>query len=108
MTSATLSEMPNSLRLQAWLRRFFRWLFTPRVFLSLIMLVIMFIMVIIPLYQLVKTTVTWQAIDLVNHPEAAEGKLTLYHWIRMMTGRLGRIYTYTPLKNSMTVAIGST
>lgn len=108
MTSASLTEIPTSLRMQALLRRFFRWFLTPRVFLSLIMLVIMFVMVIIPLYELVKTTVTWQPIDLVNHPEAVEGKLTLYHWIRMMTGRLGRIYTYTPLKNSMTVAIGST
>lgn len=108
MSSAAYSEAPPSIRLQASLRRFIRWLTTPRVVLSLIMLAVMFVMVIIPLYRLVETTVTWQPIDLVNHPEAVEGELTLFHWIRMLTGRLGKIYTYTPLRNSMTVAIGST
>ncbi len=108
MSSAAISETPPSIRLQASLRRFIRWLTTPRVVLSLIMLAVMFVMVIIPLYRLVETTVTWQPIDLVNHPEAVDGELTLFHWIRMLTGRLGKIYTYTPLKNSMTVAVGST
>jgi len=72
------------------------------------MLAIMFVMVIIPLYRLVATTVTWGASDLPQHPEAVEGELTAYHYIRMLTGRLGSIYTYAPLRHSMTVAVGST
>lgn len=108
MTSTAISEIPYSLRMQASLRRFTRWLSSPKVILSLIMLAVMFVMVVIPLYRLVVTTITWQAIDLVNHPEAVQGELTTYHWVRMLTGRLGQIYTYTPLRNSMTVAVGST
>ncbi|HWR65099.1 MAG TPA: iron ABC transporter permease [Bellilinea sp.] len=108
MTSTAFTEIPSSMRMQASLRRFTRWLGNPKVFLSLIMLAVMFVMVVIPLYKLVETTITWQAIDLVNHPEAVEGELTIYHWVRMLTGRLGQIYTYTPLRNSMVVAIGST
>jgi len=72
------------------------------------MLVLMIVMVIIPLYSLVKTTVTWQQHDLTRVPDAVVGELTIFHWVRMLTGVLGRIYTYTPLRNSMTVAIGAT
>ena len=71
------------------------------------MLVIMFYMVIIPLYKLVETTVTWQLSDLGRVPDAVVGDFTLFHWIRMLTGIFGRIYTYTPLQHSMTIAIGT-
>jgi len=72
------------------------------------MLVLMFVMVIIPLYSLVKTTVTWSQHDLTRVPDAKVGGLTIFHWVRMLTGVIGRIYTYTPLQHSMTVAIGAT
>ena len=108
MTSPAIAAVPSSARMQASLRRFWRWLSSPRVFLSLIMLVVMFVMVVIPLYELVKTTITWQQIDLTRNPDAEIGGLTLYHWIRMLTVRLGKIYTYTPLENSMVVSMGTT
>jgi iron(III) transport system permease protein len=78
------------------------------VVLSLIMLALMFVMVIIPLYKLVETTVTWQAHDLTRVPTAVEGEFTTFHWVRMLTGIIGKIYTYTPLQHSMIVAIGAT
>ena len=60
MAVPAIAVQTSSQRLQAGSRRFFRWLTKPQVVLSLIMLVIMFYMVIIPLYKLVETTVTWQ------------------------------------------------
>jgi iron(III) transport system permease protein len=51
--------------------------------------------------------VTWQLSDLSRVPDATVGDLTLFHWIRMLTGIFGRIYTYTPLTHSMTIAIGT-
>jgi iron(III) transport system permease protein len=107
MTHAALAQVTFVERFQAASRRFFRWLTRPQVVLSLIMLVVMFYMVIIPLYKLAETTITWQHIDVSRIPGAVEGKLTLYHWIRMLTGIFGRIYTYTPLVHSMTIAIGA-
>jgi iron(III) transport system permease protein len=98
---------PLSKRLLAGSRRFFRWLTKPHVVLALIMLVVMFYMVIIPLYKLVETTVTWQSSDLSRVPDAVVGEFTLFHWIRMTTGIFGTIYTYTPLQHSITVAIGT-
>jgi iron(III) transport system permease protein len=108
MTDAVIVPSSPSTHLLAVSRRFFRWLTSPHVVLSLIMLVVMFFMVIIPLYRLVATTVTWQPQDLTRVPDAEVGAFTLFHWIRMLTGVLGRIYTYTPLQHSMTVAIGAT
>jgi len=93
-------------RLASW-RRFILWLTRPQVVLALIMLVLMFYMVIIPLYKLVETTVTWQLSDLSRFPDAEVGGLTAFHWVRMLTGIFGRIYTYTPLQHSMTIAIGT-
>ena len=108
MANPVIVQQPLSFRLLASWRRFFRWLTTPRVVLSLLMLLIMFVMVVVPLYELVTTTLTWQPHDLVGNPEAVEGQFTLFHYVRMLTGRLSKIYTYAPLRHSMTVAIGST
>ena len=107
MTNLAITQSPFSQRFTASLRRFGRWLSKPHVFLALIMLVVMFYMVIIPLYKLVETTATWQPVDVSRIDGAVEGELTLYHWKRMLTGIFGRIYTYTPLTHSMTIAIGT-
>jgi iron(III) transport system permease protein len=99
---------PPSVRFLASLRRFFRWLTAPHVVLSLIMVFVLYYMVVIPLYRMVETTLTWQPRDIVNVPGAVEGELTLFHYVRMLTGPLGRIYLHTPLGHSLTVAIGAT
>ena len=99
---------PVSVRLLANLRRFIRWLTTPHILLSLIMLVVLYYMVITPLYRMVQTTVTWQPRDVVNNPDAVVGELTIYHYVRMLTGVLGQIYMYTPLRHSFTISIGAT
>ncbi|HKZ44129.1 MAG TPA: iron ABC transporter permease, partial [Anaerolineales bacterium] len=108
MTTIDSTPSPNSQKFIAASRRFFRWLKTPHVVLSLIMLVVMFYMVVIPLYRMVVTTVTWQPRDLVTNPSAVVGELTIFHYVRMLTGTLGKIYMYTPLMHSMTIAIGAT
>jgi iron(III) transport system permease protein len=108
MTNLAATSNPSSLRVVASSRRFFRWLTSPRVLLSLIMLFLMYYMIIIPLYRMVETTVTWQPHDLTRVPEAVVGNLTIFHYVRMLTGALGQIYTYTPLQHSLTVAIGAT
>jgi len=107
MAVPAIIPQPLSQKLLAGSRRFIHWLTKPHVVLALIMLVILFVMVIIPLYKLVETTVTWQLSDLGRVPDAEVGGFTFFHWIRMLTGIFGRIYTYTPLQHSMTIAIGT-
>jgi len=96
------------MRLLASVRRFARWLTSTHVLLSLIMLVVMFYMVIIPVYRMVETTLTWQPHDLTREPGAKVGAFTLFHYARMLTGTFGKLYLYTPLAHSMTIAIGAT
>ena len=52
MAVPEIAQQPFSFRLLARSRRFVHWLTKPHVFLALIMLVLMFYMVIIPLYKL--------------------------------------------------------
>jgi iron(III) transport system permease protein len=108
MAVHAVSQQPLSLQMLASFRRFIRWLTSAHVALALIMLVLMFYMIIIPLYRMVETTVTWQPHDLTRVPDAVVGELTIFHYVRMLTGVFGRIYMYTPLQHSMTVAIGAT
>ncbi len=108
MTIPITTQQPRALKMRATARRFIRWLTKPHVVLSLIMLVLMFYMIIIPLYRMIETTVTWQSRDLIHKPDAEVGKLTSFHYIRMLTGRLGKIYMYIPLQHSFTIAIGAT
>ena len=88
MEVPAISPQPFSQRLLASSRRFLHWLTSTRVVLSLIMLALMFVMVIIPLYRLVETTVTWQAHDLTRVPEAVVGELTIFHWARVQDGMM--------------------
>src|SRR6185369_9009530 len=105
MASLEISKGTSfSVRFFANLRRFIRWLTTPQVILSLIMLVVMFYMVIIPLFRMLQTTVTFSEKDLRYAPDAVVGQLTTFHWLRMLTGKIAKIMAYQPLMHSVTVS----
>lgn len=89
-------------------RRFFRWLTDPKVALALIMLALMIYLIIIPLYRMVVTTVTFQAKDLITHPNAVEGQFTLIHWSRMLASKISKVMLYAPLQHSLVVSAGAT
>ena len=109
MASLETSIEPSaSGNLQSSLRRFLHWLSRPHVILSLIMLFLMYYMIVIPLYRMLDTTLTWQMRDVSSVPGAELGGLTLYHYARMVTGALSKIYLYTPLQHSLTIATGAT
>ncbi len=95
-------------KLVAILRRIIRWLTTPHIVLSLIMVAVMIYLVIIPLYRMVMTTITVQDGDLRILKDAEVGAFTWYHWARMLTSKIAMIMTYEPLLHSLTVAIGAT
>lgn len=105
--TSTSSQQPG----QIWtarLRRFVRWLTTPHVVLSIIMLAVMVYMVIIPLYRMLMTTITVQEIDLRVLRDSDLGDFTLYHWLRMLTSKIAVIMTYEPLTHSLTISLGAT
>jgi iron(III) transport system permease protein len=108
MTNLESAQPPSNQRLVARARRFFHWLTSARVVLSLIMLVVMFYMVIIPLYKMVATTFTFQPKDVFRVPDAQVGAFTLFHYIRMLQGQMSKYYLYAPLVHSLTISIGAT
>ncbi len=101
---------PQSLPLRALAtgRRFFRWLSGAKVVLALIMLVLMAYLIIVPLYRMLATTVTFQEKDIFHVPDAVTGRLTLFHWIRMLASPISRVLLYPPLRHSLVVAAGAT
>ncbi len=108
MAIPAVSSQPLSGRLLASSRRFIRWLTRTHVILSLIMLFLMFYMVVIPLWRMISTTFTYQLHDLTRFPDAEVGTFTFFHWIRMLTGDLSKIFLYTPIQHSLIVATGAT
>jgi len=72
------------------------------------MLVVMFYMVIIPLYRMLMTTITVQESDLRVLKDVEVGQFTLYHWLRMLTSKIATIMTYEPLLHSLTISLGAT
>jgi len=108
---AVNSVSPQPPASQVWLarlRRFGRWVTTPHVVLSIIMLAVMFYMVIIPLYRMIMTTITVQEIDLRVLKDSNIGDFTLYHWVRMLTSKIAVIMTFEPLLHSLTISLGAT
>ncbi len=108
MINPAVAKAPFSLRFQATMRRFIRWLISPRVFLSLIMLVIMFYMVIVPLYRMFETTLTYQDKDLFRVPGAQVGSFTFFHYLRMFSSNMSKPYLYDPLVHSLIISFGAT
>jgi iron(III) transport system permease protein len=95
-------------RLLANARRFLRWVTTPHVVLSMVMLFLMFYMVIIPLYRMLITTITFSENDLRYAQDAVVGQLTPFHWLRMLSSKISKIMTYEPLLHSLTISMGAT
>ena len=81
---------------------------TPEVLLAIVMLALMIYLIIIPLYRMVFTTLTFQEKDIVNNPGATLGQFTFYHWARMLASKISKIMLYVPLQHSLVVSAGAT
>ena len=108
MATAIVEQLPLSQRIVANIRRFFHWLSSPQVILALIMLAVMFYMVIVPLYRMVMTTITFSENDLRYAKGAVVGDFTIFHWVRMLTTKIGMKMTIQPLMHSLTISLGAT
>ena len=80
----------------------------PDVIIALVLIVVFGFLVLGPLLQIIYTSITYQSYDLRVVREAREGQLTLYHYIRVFTGRLSRALFFKPFVNSLMVGFGVT
>ena len=63
--SSNTIEKVNT-RISSLAKRFFRWITTPHILLSLIMLILMVYLIIIPLVRMLNTTLTFQEKDVIT------------------------------------------
>lgn len=101
-------DRPNSLRFLASLRRLGHWSTRAHVVMGLCMLVLMVYLILVPLYRMLETTVTFQDRDIHYDPNAVVGEFTLFHWIRMLSAPISEVMTYAPLQHSIVVSLGAT
>ncbi len=108
MAAPEIMPQSRSLQMLAASRRFIRWLTSAKVIMALFMLVLMVYLILVPLYRMVETTVTYQERDIHLDPNAVVGQLTIFHWVRMLTGEVAEVLTYAPLQHSLVISVGAT
>jgi len=72
---------------------------------SLVSAILLIYLIIVPLGEIVTTTLTWQPKDIRVSPNAVPGQFTFYHWIEMFTGKTASALLWEPLINSLAVAL---
>jgi iron(III) transport system permease protein len=108
MAVSTAYQSSFSLRLLAAWRRFIHWFTSPHVLLALLMFVLMVYLILVPLYRMAETTLTYQEKDIHYIPDAVTGEFTFFHWIRMLAEPIAEVMTYEPLQHSLVISIGAT
>lgn len=109
MSTLALPRKGTSPSLLPSLRRAWRVLTRPHVILGIVLVVMMVYLVIMPFLVMVQTTFTWQLSDQrLSRDFTTEGEFTLFHWLRMFNSQLSQTMVYTPLLNTLTVAISTT
>lgn len=78
------------------------------IIISIVFIVIFAFLVLGPLIQIIYTSLTYQSNDLRVVRDARVGQFTLYHYVRVFTGRLSRSLFFKPFINSLLVGGGVT
>lgn len=106
MSSIALSKKRTPLSPVVGLRRAWRLLTRPHVILGIVLVLLLLYLVITPFLAMIQTTFTWQTSDQrLSREFTTEGDFTLFHWLRMFNSQLSQTMVYTPLMNTLTVAI---
>jgi len=87
-------------------RRAWRKLTRPHVVLGLVLLGLLFYLVMIPLFIMIQTTITWQVEDQRLVRGVVPGEFTLFHWDRVFNSIISQAMLWTPLQNTLVTSIG--
>lgn len=106
MSALALPRKGTASSLLPTLRRAWRLLVRPHVMLGIVLILLMLYLVITPFLAMIQTTFTWQTSDQrLTREFTTEGEFTLFHWARMFQSQLSQTMVYTPLMNTLTVAV---
>ena len=89
-----------------YISRFKTYIRQPHVVLSFILLALLVVLVVIPIIKMFVDTFIWQLEDVRLSADAKPGKLTLFHWKRILASGLSKTVLWRPLFNSITIGIG--
>lgn len=105
MTVTTLSPQGGS---RAFGRRLVTYFSAPERLIALVMAALLAFLVVMPLLQLLRETITVQPYDAAYLPGRETGELTTFHYERVFSGRLSWALFYKPFINSLITAFGAT
>jgi iron(III) transport system permease protein len=102
---ATSSPSLESSSGHRFFRRSARAITSPRVILSIVILIVIGYLIIVPLVNLAWSTLTWQFGDTRISPLAIPGEFTLEHWKRVLTGNQADRLLFEPLGNTLLIGV---
>jgi iron(III) transport system permease protein len=102
---ATSSPYLESSSGRRFFRRSARAITSPRVILSIVILIVIGYLIIVPLVNLAWSTLTWQFGDTRISPLAIPGEFTLEHWKRVLTGNQADRLLFEPLGNTLLIGV---
>jgi len=77
----------------------------PELILGVICLIVLAVLVLIPLFEIIYDSLTYQSYDLAYRPDAEVGAFTLFHLERIFTGPLSYALLIKPLMNSVGIGV---
>ncbi|WP_293866105.1 iron ABC transporter permease [uncultured Alsobacter sp.] len=80
----------------------------PEILLAALLTLLLGALVVVPLVELVRETLTVQPYDRAYLPKATPGDFTLFHYERVFAGRLSWAIFYKPFLNSLVTAFSAT
>jgi len=72
---------------------------------SVVAIILLAYLIVAPLLDMITTTFELQKVDLRRFPGSAEGSFTLYYWNRLVASNLSKALLWTPLMNSLVIAV---
>ena len=80
----------------------------PERLLGVLLAIVLGALVLVPLFELIRETLTVQPYDRAFLPKAQPGEFTLFHYERVFAGRLSWAIFYKPFFNSLVTAFAAT
>ncbi len=80
-------------------------LVNPVFWIGLLALLFLAYTIVLPMVEIIKTTLLWAPQDVRVSPDAKPGSFTWFHWIRVLSSEMSSSMFYKPMLNSLCVGI---
>jgi len=95
------NRLPVTTLAERWMNQIRYRIKSPQFVISILLLVVLFYLIVVPLYGIVNRTVTWDEADTRLSRDVVSGQHTLFHWKNVLSGRLAKKFFYEPLMHAL-------